>query len=76
MFGPGPATRIYLAAGVTDMRGGVRRAVRSGPGSIVVRAPERAPFSVLQRPAQSVEGPGLGCRSLFNIARMFGGKLP
>ena len=24
MFGLGPATRIYLAAGVTDMRKGVR----------------------------------------------------
>jgi len=36
MFGLGPATRIYLAAGVTDMRKGFEGPVRSDPGSIVL----------------------------------------
>jgi hypothetical protein len=49
VFGLRPATRIYLAAGAEGFRG----PVRSGPGPIVVRAAERAPVLILQRPAQS-----------------------
>ena len=67
MFGLGPATRIYLAAGVTDMRQGVRRTVRIGPGSIGVRASERTPVLVLQRPALPVEGPGLGWKRTVGL---------
>src|SRR5208282_1280297 len=59
--------RVWIGPSHTDLFGrrshrhaqGVRGAVRSGPGSIVLRAPERAPVFVLQRPAQSVEGPRL-----------------
>ena len=54
MFGLGPATRIYLAAGVTDMRKGFEGLYGLGARPIVVRASERAPVLVLQCPAQSV----------------------
>ena len=57
MFGLGPATRIYLAAGVTDMRKGFEGLYGLVRDRIVVRAFERTPFPVLQRPAQPVEGP-------------------
>jgi len=48
MFGIGPATRIYLAAGSTDMR----RPLRTGARPAVVRPAERPHLSVLQRTAQ------------------------
>jgi hypothetical protein len=66
VFGLGPATRIYLAAGVTDMRKGfeglyglVRDRLSCEPLS--------APVLVLQRPAQSVQGPRLGWQRTLGL---------
>ncbi len=72
-FEPGKSTgagvgRVWIGSSHPDLSGrrghrhaqGVRRAVRSSSGSIVVRAPERALIFVLQRPTQSVEGPRMG----------------
>jgi transposase len=49
--------RVFRSGGRWSHRHaqGFRGPVRSGPGPIVVRAAERAPVLVLQRPAQSVE---------------------
>jgi hypothetical protein len=54
-------SRVWIGSSHTHLSGrwsrrhaqGFRGPVRSGPGPIVVRAAERAPVLILQRPAQS-----------------------
>jgi transposase len=55
VFGRGPATRIYLVAGVTDMRKGFEGLYGLVLDRLSCEA-LRAPVLVLHRPAQSVEG--------------------
>ena len=60
MFGVGPATRIYLAAGATDMRKSFEGVVRTGAGPAGVRSAERPYVCICECATQPPEAVVLG----------------
>ena len=65
MFGLGPATRIYLAAGVTDMHKGFEGLYGLVRDRLSCEPLSGPLFLFLQRPAQSVEGFSSGMEADF-----------
>ena len=77
MFGIGPATRIYLATGSTDMRKGFEGLFGLVRDRLSWRSAERARLCVFQRTAQSAETAVLGWQRALDMRQAPGeGTLP
>ena len=76
MFGIGPATRVYLAAGATDMRKGFE-GLYGLVRDLLQLAAERTHFHLLERTPESSETAVLGWQRAVGLRQTLGeGALP